>query len=189
MSVMPPEGPIPTNPRTGLPYSASYWRRIQRGMARGLTRAEARGHGPRPGPRGMIETETQRRTRISVETYGMTPYRRRAILISQEYGITYPRYLRIRNKIEWINDHSTPGAQIQPIMIKQAADQEAAGILPPGWIEQRLDEKIAAMEQYMDMTPAQGKYKTGPHHVGYSQFHDNEAIWLPVEWWYYHGVS
>lgn len=152
-------------------YTANraYAYRQQRGFARGLTQSEARGHAVRNGL-----TESQRRQRPS--------YSESAFAFQARHGVSLAWWRRMRRLyINPMNAMASPGNQITLSFIDQemqnaptltAVTQEPAG---PEWMEQRLAERLYAMDMYRE----------GNSQPGFAYF-QMRTSYRPIEWWYYH---
>lgn len=158
--------PAYLNPYTGgYSPSRSYALRMQRGYARGLTQTQARRGVTLPA--GYSESQVRRERGYSGEIQ-----RQR---FEQRYpGITYNEYRSYQRRYGSDIVNTRPGG-ISPQLIVQAKQQEASGILPPGWVENRLQERREATDNYRD----------GIEETGIQDF-DQRISFTPIEWWYYH---
>ena len=155
-----------------------YQRRIRQARARGLTTTEARGH--RPG-------EAERRRRITIADYGLTPWqlwRRNQVqwLIENGYtpestGWSWNKLIRFAPRLRWLVNNTAPGAQILPSMLLEAKQFEAASNLPSGWSEEALNEKYFSTFEYVQ----QNDNRRGRWH-----WFQDRIPEMPVQWWYYH---
>lgn len=151
-------------------YTANrpYAYRMQRGFARGLTQSEARGQGVRNGL-----TESQRRQRPDYSTSAAAFYAR--------HGVTLAWWRRMRRLyINPMNAEASPGNQITLAFIDQ--EMQNAPVLAattggsgPEWMEQRLAERLYAMDEY----------RVGNSQPGFAYFQIRTS-YRPIEWWYYH---
>lgn len=183
----PPGGPPYINPFTGRTVSRDYYMRMMRGAARGLSRESAAGQHARPAPAApsFFETPWQRRKRISLEQYGLTPSQKRTKDIHDAYGISYNRYLKIRPYLERIKEMA-PDHPIEDWMVEQAAQFEEDGLVDKYWIERQLQLKTEAMESYRNMSPSERTQRRKDHtHVGYALYVE-KVEYMPAEWWWYH---
>lgn len=170
-----------------------YQRRIARAQAAGLNRQQARGHGaPVAGSPilGAIgETEYQRRNRLSVERTGLTLYQRRimaidAWLIAEGYtpattGMSWTSLRGIQPRLKWINNNTSPNGGITPGMIEEMTDYERLGMIPRGWVADRINKRFEAMYEFKQGNPATGRF----------WWFNDGAYGLPqsqAQWWYYH---
>ena len=171
--ILSPDGvPLFLNPYKGTySKSRSYALRMQRDYSRGMPQQAARGHRPVNGL-----SESQLRSQRSQLAYGMKPWQRFAFTFKQRWGFEYRwwRYLK-RHWIDAINSMTSPSQVITPVWISQELTNAALTGHNEAWIEQRLSEKLYAME----------RYRMGDAQPGGINFSHRDGL-APIEWWFYH---
>lgn len=155
-----------------------YQRRIERGQRRGVTVSEARGHAPR---RGL--TESQRRTQRTLQQTGQTPWqiwRDRQVqwltangFTPQATGWSWTRLITKAPRLRWINEHSAPGGQLEPWMIRDAAAMTG----DDNFAWEHIDMRYQAMYDYLE--------RNDNTYGNWYWFQDREPG-MQVNWWYYH---
>lgn len=138
----------------GYSPNRAYALRMQRGYARGLTQTQAR--------RGVELPPDYSESQVRRERFQAT------------YGISYNYYrrLQVRYGADIVNNR--PGA-ISPLLVGQAVQLQAQGLLPPNWVEDRLADRRIATDNY----------RAGITETGEQEF-DDRIEFVPIEWWYYH---
>jgi hypothetical protein len=154
-----------------------YQRRIRAARARGLTTQEARGHRA---------NEAQIRRERTIAQTGLTPWQfwkdnqvtwlTNNGFTPQSTGWSWNRLVRIAPRLRYMNDVSSPGAQITPEMMAGAIDQEDAGLLPSEWTWERMNEKYEAIYEFHEHNNPQ------PGRTYWFRDRDPE---MEVAWWYY----
>jgi len=159
-----------------------YQRRIRKGQAGGLTRAEARGHRTVGGV-----TEYQRRRAQTLNTYGKTPWElwrdyqvywlNQNGFTPQTTGWSWSKLIQAAPWLRYLNEHASPGGQMEPGMLLEATDMEATGVLESEWGFARLQQRYEDTREYVEL-----RNKTSGN---WHWFHDRIPE-LPAQWWYYH---
>lgn len=161
---------------------SEYQRRIDRGRARGVTVATARGHRTTGG-----QTEAQRRRQRSLQQYGQTPWeiwRDRQLgwlnsngFTPQTTGWSWNQLIRAAPKLRWINENTSPNGQITPGMILQANDMSRMGQLEENFAWDHIGMRYQAMYDYQE--------RNDKTYGNWYWFQDREPG-LAANWWYYH---
>jgi hypothetical protein len=166
------------NPYSGrYTTNRAYALRMQRGYARGMTQATARGQ--RAG-------ESRRRYERVVGQTGQTPQQLFEFGFQQRYGFSYRYWRKLRRQyVDPINEVSSPGGEITPSMVTSVKSAWDAGWRDPNrpelttwemWVEVHLAERLAATELYVDY---------GDTRLGAYNFQLRSSL-PPIEFWYYH---
>jgi hypothetical protein len=164
----------------------TYQRRVENAMDRGLSRTEARGHGPSTS----ALTEYQKRRQRTEQQYGpgVTPYdvwRAYTIndLISAGYtpettGLSWNQLLTIKSKLWQINEWASDDVGLSPELLLDGVESEQEGYVEPGWTFENIQERYAAMYEYKVL---------GSKDYGRARFfRGTQTYVVPIQWWYYH---
>jgi hypothetical protein len=179
------------NPYSGqYTRSRSYAERMQRNYLRGISRQEARGHAPAAN---TTEASTRRERFLQRYQIGYNRWRR-----------WQRRYIREINQLAWKDGPRTlqideNGQRADPriflidaLAVKQLFDSGFRDPVYPNvltwddWFEERLKERLYALQQYHDNHNPQPGRQQWQTHAGtwFGQF--ASATGPPIELWYYH---
>lgn len=160
-----------------------YQRRVESGLASGLSRREARGHG------GGL-TEYQRRNLRSVEQTGLTLYQRRIQAIDSwlsqngftpvTTGLSWTALRRIQPRLKWINENTSPGGRLTPDMILERTDMEKLGTIERGWVTDHVFKRYEAMYEF------QVNGNRAPGNFYWFNEGGSDEPRETAQWWYYH---
>lgn len=162
-----------------------YQRRIERGLATGQTRTQARGQAPATG-----ESEYERRARRSQEQYGQTPYQRRiarqdAWLTANGFtpvttGLSWTALRKIQSRLQWINANTSANGGLTPDLMLEYSEMEREGELERGWITDRVFKRYDAMLSFMNGSTQPGNF------YWFSEGGSENAGTPGAAWWFYH---
>lgn len=176
--------------------SASYARRIRRGYEHGVSVSVARGHAVPVSGQFAGMNESQRRRANAVETGDeLTPWQRVTFAFERRWGFSYSYWRRLKRL--WVDDINSyiknVYDKITPAWISEELSNrelyQAAGFTSgEPWIEQRLAEKLADIQEWQERKATRqldAKGRSGPGSDGWMHWHTRDNF-RPVEWWYYH---
>lgn len=181
-----------------------YQRRLERGLSRGLTISEARGHAP---PQTITE-QSYTRTRVLPNIMDIIINQRNYVL-QRAYAAGYTpettmltdaQLTEVYPLIEQMNAWASPEGQLTPFLIWDAMDAESTGDLDDGWTYTNIKDKYRAMYDYHmarikappggarigKKTWSSGSYMPD-NRFGRMRFMRGRNNYVaPIQWWWYH---